>query len=130
MVTKTQGTKLSKDGLMGRVFEASLGDLKLNAEDDAFRKFKLRVEEVQVSHHTMLALLRPCILHRSHAFPLAAVPPVIPAAPLYAGAGWAHASAGAPSSRIQARQRQRMRRLLTIVLRLFCVSRVARAPTA
>jgi len=47
MVTKTIGTKLAKDGLMGRVFEASLGDLKLNAEDDAFRKFKLRVEEVQ-----------------------------------------------------------------------------------
>jgi len=47
MVTKTQGTKLSKDGLMGRVFEASLGDLKANAEDDAYRKFKLRVEEIQ-----------------------------------------------------------------------------------
>lgn len=47
MVTKSQGTKLAKDGLMGRVFEASLGDLKANAEDDAFRKFKLRVEEVQ-----------------------------------------------------------------------------------
>ena len=50
MVTKTQGTKLAKDGLMGRVFEASLGDLKTNAEDDAFRKFKLRVEEVQGSN--------------------------------------------------------------------------------
>jgi len=47
MVTRTQGTRLAKDGLMGRVFEASLGDLKANAEDDAFRKFKLRVEEVQ-----------------------------------------------------------------------------------
>jgi len=47
MVTKTQGTRLAKDGLMGRVFEASLGDLKANAEDDAYRKFKLRVEEVQ-----------------------------------------------------------------------------------
>jgi len=47
MVTKTVGTKLAKDGLMGRVFEASLGDLKANAEDDAYRKFKLRVEEVQ-----------------------------------------------------------------------------------
>jgi len=35
---------------MGSVFEASLGDLKLNAEDDAFRKFKLRVEEVQGSN--------------------------------------------------------------------------------
>jgi len=50
MVTKSQGTKLAKDGLMGRVFEASLGDLKANAEDDAFRKFKLRVEEVQGSN--------------------------------------------------------------------------------
>jgi len=47
MVTRTQGTRLAKDGLMGRVFEASLGDLKANAEDDAYRKFKLRVEEVQ-----------------------------------------------------------------------------------
>jgi len=47
MVTRTQGTRVAKDGLMGRVFEASLGDLKPNAEDDAYRKFKLRVEEVQ-----------------------------------------------------------------------------------
>jgi len=47
MVTKTQGTRVAKDGLLGRVFEASLGDLKANAEDDAYRKFKLRVEEVQ-----------------------------------------------------------------------------------
>jgi len=47
MVTKTQGTRLAKDGLMGRVFESSLGDLKRDAEDDAYRKFKLRVEEVQ-----------------------------------------------------------------------------------
>jgi len=47
MVTKTVGTKIAKDGLMGRVFEASLGDLKANAEDDAYRKFKLRVEEIQ-----------------------------------------------------------------------------------
>jgi len=46
MVTKTQGTKIAKDGLMGRVFEASVGDLNPNAEDDAFRKFKLKVEEV------------------------------------------------------------------------------------
>jgi len=46
MVTKTTGTKLARDGLIGRVFEASLGDLKPNGEDDAYRKFKLRVEEV------------------------------------------------------------------------------------
>lgn len=45
--SKTVGTKLSRDALMGRVFEVSLGDLKPNAEDDAFRKFKLRVQEVQ-----------------------------------------------------------------------------------
>jgi small subunit ribosomal protein S3Ae len=47
VVTKTQGTKNSRDSLMGRVFEASLGDLKQDAEDDAFRKFRLKVEDVQ-----------------------------------------------------------------------------------
>jgi len=46
MVTKTTGTKLARDGLIGRVFEASLGDLKHDGEDDAYRKFKLKVEEV------------------------------------------------------------------------------------
>lgn len=47
VVTKTAGTRNSKDSLMGRVFEASLGDLKPNGEDDAYRKFKLQVQEVQ-----------------------------------------------------------------------------------
>lgn len=47
MATRSSGTKLSRDSLMGRVIEVSLGDLKPNGEDDAFRKFKLRVEEVQ-----------------------------------------------------------------------------------
>jgi len=47
MVTKTQGTRTSREGLLGRVIEVSLGDLKPNAEDDAFRKFRLKVEEVQ-----------------------------------------------------------------------------------
>jgi len=46
-VTKTIGTRNSKDSLMGRVFESSLGDLKPNSEEDAYRKFKLKVEEVQ-----------------------------------------------------------------------------------
>jgi len=46
VVTKTQGTKNSKDSLMGRVFESSIGDLKPNSEDDAYRKFYLKVEEV------------------------------------------------------------------------------------
>jgi len=47
VVTKTQGTRLSRDGLLGRVFEANLGDLKPSGEDDAFRKFQFKVEEVQ-----------------------------------------------------------------------------------
>jgi len=47
VVTKTQGTKNSRDSLLGRVFESSLGDLKPNGEDDAFRKFKLKVEDIQ-----------------------------------------------------------------------------------
>jgi len=46
VVTKTQGTKIARDSLINRVFEVSLGDLKANAEDDAFRKFSLRVEDV------------------------------------------------------------------------------------
>jgi len=44
-VTRTTGTKIAADGLKGRVFEVSLGDL--NQNDDAFRKFKLIIEEVQ-----------------------------------------------------------------------------------
>merc|ERR1712195_17689 len=47
IATKSQGLKLAKDTLMGRVFEVSLGDLKPKGEDDAFRKFKLKVEDVQ-----------------------------------------------------------------------------------
>jgi len=46
IATKTQGTKIARDTLMGRVVEVSLGDLKENAEEEAFRKFKLRVEDV------------------------------------------------------------------------------------
>jgi len=47
VVTKTQGTKNSKDSLLGRVFEVSQGDLMVAGEDDAFRKFKLKVEDIQ-----------------------------------------------------------------------------------
>jgi len=46
IATKTQGTKIARDTLMGRIFEVSLGDLKPNSEDEAFRKFSLKVEEV------------------------------------------------------------------------------------
>jgi len=47
MGTRTQGNKNVRETLVGRVFEVSLGDLKVSGEDDAFRKFKLRVEEMQ-----------------------------------------------------------------------------------
>ncbi|KAJ2002890.1 ribosomal 40S subunit protein S1B [Coemansia thaxteri] len=45
LVNRTQGTKNSVDFLKNRVVEASLGDLN-NDEEQAFRKFKLRVDEV------------------------------------------------------------------------------------
>merc|ERR1712086_454576 len=46
LVTRTAGTKIASEGLKGRVFEVSLGDLN-KSEDDAFRKIRLRVEDVQ-----------------------------------------------------------------------------------
>jgi len=46
VVTKTQGTRTARDSLLNRVFEASLGDLKQGSDDEAFRKFRFRVEEV------------------------------------------------------------------------------------
>jgi len=45
--TKTIGKRQAKDSLLGRVIEVSLGDLKQSGEEDAFRKFKLKVEAVQ-----------------------------------------------------------------------------------
>jgi small subunit ribosomal protein S3Ae len=47
VVTKTQGQRNSRDSLLGRVVEASLGDLKSDAEDEAYRKFSFKVEDVQ-----------------------------------------------------------------------------------
>jgi small subunit ribosomal protein S3Ae len=49
VVTKTQGNRIAKDSLLGRVFETSLGDLKKDSEDDAFRKFRFRGEDVSGS---------------------------------------------------------------------------------
>jgi len=46
-VTKSAGTRNAADSLRGRIVELSLGDLKDKAEEDSFRKFRLRVEEVQ-----------------------------------------------------------------------------------
>ena len=45
--TKTQGNKNVRDSLLGRVVESSLGDLKPNGEDEAFRKFRFVVQDVQ-----------------------------------------------------------------------------------
>jgi len=46
LVTKTQGTKIASDGLKGRVYELSLGDLNKN-EDMSWRKIRLCCEDVQ-----------------------------------------------------------------------------------
>ena len=45
LVTRTQGTKITSNGLKGRVFEMSLADLQ--NDEVAFRKFKLITEDVQ-----------------------------------------------------------------------------------
>ncbi|KAF8457171.1 40S ribosomal protein S3aE [Terfezia claveryi] len=45
-VNRTAGMKNANDALKGRVFEVSLADLQKD-EDHAFRKVKLRVDEVQ-----------------------------------------------------------------------------------
>lgn len=47
IVTRTTGTKIASDALKGRVFEASLGDLVKQDEEDSYRKFKLICEDVQ-----------------------------------------------------------------------------------
>lgn len=46
LVTRTTGTKIASEALKGRVFEVSQADLQQN-EDDAWRKIRLRVEDVQ-----------------------------------------------------------------------------------
>lgn len=46
LCTRTQGTKIASDSLKGRIFEVSLADLQDN-EADAYRKIKLRCEDVQ-----------------------------------------------------------------------------------
>ena len=46
LITRTTGTKIASEGLKGRVFEFSLGDLNKD-EDQGYRKIKLCCEEVQ-----------------------------------------------------------------------------------
>jgi len=47
LVTKSTGTKIASDGLKGRVLELNLADLAVDAEDLAYKKIRLCVEEVQ-----------------------------------------------------------------------------------
>ncbi|EOD46455.1 Ribosomal protein S3Ae [Neofusicoccum parvum] len=46
LVNRTTGLKNANDALKGRIFEVSLADLQKD-EDHAFRKVKLRVDEIQ-----------------------------------------------------------------------------------
>jgi len=46
LVTRSAGTRIATDYLKGRVLEANLADLNKD-EDQFYRKFKLRIEEVQ-----------------------------------------------------------------------------------
>lgn len=46
LVNRTQGLRNANDALKGRVFEFSLADLQKD-EEQAFRKIKLRVDEIQ-----------------------------------------------------------------------------------
>jgi len=46
LVNRSQGLKNANDSLKGRIIEVSLGDLNKD-EDQAFRKIKLRVDDVQ-----------------------------------------------------------------------------------
>merc|ERR1712203_1160674 len=48
LVNRTQGTRIASDGLKGRVYEVSLGDLQAVTDAErSFRKFKLICEDVQ-----------------------------------------------------------------------------------
>ncbi|KAI0529045.1 hypothetical protein KFK09_001590 [Dendrobium nobile] len=45
LMSRTQGTKIASEGLKHRVFEVFLANLQ-NDEDQAYRKMRLRVEDV------------------------------------------------------------------------------------
>jgi small subunit ribosomal protein S3Ae len=47
VATKSQGKKLARETLIHRVIQVSLGDLKVEGEEDYFRQFKLRVNAIQ-----------------------------------------------------------------------------------
>jgi len=47
LITKSAGTKIASEGLKGRVFELNLADLNKGDDDQAHKKVKLCVEEVE-----------------------------------------------------------------------------------
>jgi len=47
LVSRTQGTKIATEELKGRVLEVNLADLQNNDEDQAYKKVKLCIEDVQ-----------------------------------------------------------------------------------
>jgi len=47
VATKSAGKKLARDSLIHRVVQVSLGDLKVDGEEDYFRQFKLKVNAIQ-----------------------------------------------------------------------------------
>jgi len=47
LVSKSAGTKMSSDGLRGRVLEANLADLMTDSEDLGYKKIRLCIEEIQ-----------------------------------------------------------------------------------
>jgi len=49
VVNRTAGTKVASDALKGRIVETSLADLNKD-EDQAFRKMKFKIEDVQGRH--------------------------------------------------------------------------------
>ena len=60
-VTRTQGTKITSDGLKGRVFEVSLADLQ--NDEVAFRKFRLITEDVQGKNCLISMAMIPLTKH-------------------------------------------------------------------
>jgi len=50
LVNRSQGMSSSTESLMGRVYEANLADLQGDDEDQAFRRIKLKCEDISGKH--------------------------------------------------------------------------------
>ncbi|KAJ4867418.1 40S ribosomal protein S3a-1 [Raphanus sativus] len=65
LVSRTQGTKIASEGLKHRVFEVSLADLNKD-EDQAYRKIRLRAEDVQGRNILTQFWVRHTLLKKKH----------------------------------------------------------------